>query len=323
MVEAPTKEALVQLMNKTQDILYNVISTTQSIYWDAPEGRPSAVASMKLYLMGTGDDGTVQDALDAPAVEANPDTTFDANSGKGQADETLCNLTATTGIAVERQYLATNALGETDWVTVQGFTAGVSVNAKNPLKNAYVSGDTFETTRITADFKDAWVQTESNVSDGLDPNPGYRCRVEYTAGGVVRVHHFGVDLVRYTGGASVTPAAMNAFRPRWSYNLPTYHREDDGARIIESAYDDLRWDLFRAGVPDEMIRNQDAIDRGTMLRAWKNLTMENENEEAQTDAADENQAFLDGVFRITAKAAKATDSSGAGATTTVVGLLEK
>lgn len=311
------------MANKTQDVLYNVISTTQSIFWDAPEGRPSAVDSITLYPMSTGDDGSAETALNAAAIETNPNTTFDANSGKGETDETLCAIAATTGVAAGRQYLATNALGETDWIEVQGFTSGASVNAKSPLKNAYANADTFETTRITATFLNAWIQDKSNISDGLDPNPGYRARVEYTAGGVVRVHHFGVDLVRYSGGTSVTPATMNSFRPKWSYILPTYHQEDDGTRIIESAYDDLRWDLFRAGIPDEMIRNQDSIDRGTMLRAWKNLTMETENEEAQADAADEYQAFLDGIFRITAKAARATDSSGAGVVTPGRSLWEK
>ncbi len=303
------------------DLLYNV--TGQTVYFDCPEGRPSAVASMTLYKSGTGDDGTAEAALDTPAVETNPNTTFDGNSGYGQSDPTLCALSSVTGITVGRRYLATNALGETDWIEAQGVTTGASINAKDPLKNAYVSGDAFESTRITAAVLDAWIQDNTNLTDDLDPNPGYRLRVQYTVSSVVYVHQAGVNVVRYVGTHTVTAADMRSFRPQWSYHLPTYHQEDDGARVLDEAYDELRWDLHRAQVPAEMIRNQAAVDHGVKLLAWKNLTALGDDEDAQTDARIRYQAFLDGLFRITATAAKATDSSGAGRRSTAVSLWEK
>lgn len=306
---------------KTQDLKYNV--TGQTVYFDCPEGRPSSIVSMKLYAMGSGDDGTVEAALDTPAIEASPDTTFDDVAGVGQSNRKLCPLTATTGTALGRRFLATNAAGERDWVEVGEIDSGVSITAKEPLKNAYASGAKFVSTRITAAVLDAFIQSSNKITDNNDPNPGYRLRVEYVYGNATEVHHKGVDVARYPGGHTVTPADMESYRAAWSNLLPTHHREDGGLRLLDEAYDDHKWNLFHAGVADETIRNQAATDRAVKLLAWVNATEGGDDEDLARHAAVKYQSFLDGLFRITAKVAKATDTSGAGVTGTVVSLLEK
>lgn len=306
---------------KTQDVLYNI--TGQSVYWDCPEGRPSSVTATKLYLAGTGDDGTAETALDTPTVETNPNTTLDGAAGVSQSDPTLIPLTATTGCTLGRRFLMTNANGEIDWVEIGEVNSGVAVYAKEPLRNDYVSGDSFESTRITAAILAAWVGDSSNISDDLDPNPGYRLRAVYVVGGVTYVHQCGVNLVRYRATHTVTPADMQAFRPAWANVLPTYHQQDGGARILDEAYTEMRWDWFRAGVPAEMVRNQEAVDQGTKLMAWMNITADGNDEAEQAEAAKRYTQFVDGLFRITATAARATSTSGAGVVSPAGSLLEK
>lgn len=309
-------------MAKTLDILFDV--EDQQVYFDAPEGRPSSVTSVTVFRASVGDDGTAQDALDAAAVETNPNTTFDDDAGESEADPRLLPLAATTGIERDRVYLATNALGAHERVEIEGVISGVSAIAKHPLLNTYASGDSFVSTRIATTVKAAWVADSGNISDDLDPNPDYRVRWEYVVAGKTYVHQTYFDLVRYAGGHHVTPADMEELIPGWSDRLPTYHRDDQGRRIIDQAYNQIRWDLFQVGKPDEMVRNSAAIDELVMHKA--RLLLERSQDPgspATEDARSDYQFRLDGMFRVSSKVQEAHDSTGAAAEGVHHGLIQK
>lgn len=253
------------------DILYNV--TGQSLYFDAPEGRPSSVTGSVVYCNSDGDDATAESATTgSAAIETNPDTTFDADSGLGQLDPTALNLAATTGIVASakhpRRYLATNALGETEWIEVTGVESGATARSRFALRNAYTSGDTLESTRITHAIDSTWVADDDHIS-GTAPAPDYRWRLEYVVDSVTYVHHIYFDLVRYSGTTTVTPLDVDGAYPwlRWLNRLPTEDQEDRGQRVINEAYRQVKLKLHMAGKADEAARNREIMEDLVIHRA--------------------------------------------------------
>ena len=298
------------------DLIYN--QTGQSLTFDCPEGIPTSVTSVQVWAMTAGDDQTAESALDTPAIDSTPSTTFDAASGVSQADRNKCNLTATTGIQVATPYLLTNATGETEWVEIIEVSSGDYARTRYPLANDYAIGDTFETCRISVDVLDAWIQDLNNISDDLDPNPSWRVRWTYVVGGVTCVRYSTFDVVRYKGAHSVRPIDVDVICPGWMDALPPEHIDDRGSRLIDAAYSEVVLDLSESDIPDELIRNQANVNalviRKAIAMAEESKTIQGaSNDAALVLAKDNYQARLDKLFRITNKTAMAVDSSGAGA----------
>jgi hypothetical protein len=309
-------------MNKVQDILYNV--TGQTLYWDPPEGVPSSVTSATCYLIGTGDDGTTESATTGSASIDSVSTTFDAASGYGQSEPRQLNLASTSNIAKGAPYLAESATtGETEWHTVSRIVSNNYVYAVEPARLTYASSDTFKGTRISISVDSTWVADSSNITDDTSPNPGYRVRWVYVVDSVTYVHDGYFDLVRYPGTHSVTPQDMISVVPNWIDRLPTYHAEDGGQRLIDQAYENVKWDMHRAGHADEMIRHSGAIDRLVQLQAWAILERTGASEVQQALSIDAYNDELDGLVRVVTKIPEATDTSGAGADTTATAIWGK
>lgn len=254
-------------MIQNLDILYNV--TGQSLVFDCPEGRPSSVTSSTVYLNSYGDDDDTEAATTgSAAVETSPNTTFDANSGDGQTDPRLCALAATTGIAKNRRYLATDTTGEKEWVEVIAIASADTVLARFNLRNAYVSGDTFVSTRVAHAIDATWVADKTNISPS-DPNPHYRWRLEYVVDSVTYVANIFFDLVRASGTTTVTGQDVDGAYPRmgWIHNLQPEDQEDGGDRIIREAYRQVKLKMSTAGRADEAARNREVIDDLVIHRA--------------------------------------------------------
>lgn len=254
-------------MIQNLDILYNV--TGQKLVFDCPEGRPSSVTSSDVYLNSYGDDDDTEAATTGiAAVETNPNTTFDAASGSGETDPRICNLAATTGIAKNRRYLATDATGEKEWVEVIAITSATSVQARFPLRNAYANADTFESTRVTHAIDATWVADKTNISV-VDPNPYYRWRLEYVVDSVTYVANVFFDLVRASGTTTVTGQDVDGAYPRmnWLHNLAAEDQEDGGERVIREAYRQVKLKMSTAGRADEAARNREVIDDLVIHRA--------------------------------------------------------
>lgn len=309
----------------SQKLYYNI--TGQSLVWDAPEGRPSSVTSVTVYPASSGDDGTAESATTGSAsVETNPNTTFD--DAAAVLARTL-PLAATTGIAIGRDYLITNATGEKEWVEVREITADVSVAVRNPIANAYASSDTFESTRVSISVDDTWIQDESNVSADMDPNPGYRVRWVYVVDSTTYVHDEYFDVVRYTGDHDVTGIDVDAVSHGWLSRLSTYHREDQGARAIDEAYSMLRFDLQMNGIDISMLRNRDVTRRLVIRRAIMAQQQSSvdagraEFAVALEESRREYDGLLAGLVTVVNRTAMDTDAEGGSTTPVAVSLLEK
>lgn len=304
------------MRGRSQDIVFG--ETGQSLIWDAPEGRPSAVTDVQVWEMGTGDSGTEETAVGAGAVETNPNTTCDAASGAGQTDPRKVNLTATTGIERGRSYLLTDDnSGLSEWVEVMDVVSADYVIARDPLHNAYSIGATFVGTRITAAVDATWVADTNNISDDQDVFPGYRVRWTYTVAGVKRTHLSDFDLVRYPSQHSVLPADVEAEYPGFRQRIPALHQVDEARRLLDRAHEQVRWDLVDIDLAAARVRVIDAINRATILRfgvllARAAMMHGRQDRTALDDATAEYQSFMDRVFRAGPKVPVATEASGAG-----------
>lgn len=297
-----------------QNLLFDI--TGQTLHFDCPEGRPSSVTSVTVFEQGTGDDGTAEAATTgSAAVETNPNTTFDASSGYGQADETKLNIAATTGIEIGRRYLATNSQGEAEMVEVTAIESGAEVYSRYPLRNAYESGDSFVSTRISISVDSTWIADETNISDDTDPNPGYRVRWVYVVGGVTFVHFSQFNVVRYEADHDATPGTLSERCTNWINDLPVEHQEDRGERLIAKAYSTLGFDLHRLGIAQEMMRNRSVVTELTELKAVLMMYSDKAKTNGETIgyeiARDEYQAALDGLVAA-GKTDVALDEGGGG-----------
>jgi hypothetical protein len=248
-----------------QDIVFGV--TGQSVYFDAPEGRPSSVTSCEVFWWDSADDSAV--LTGSGAVETNPNTTIDAASGLGLANPRLLYVTATTGITVGRSYLVTSADGASEWFDAAEVDSGNYVLAKHPLHNAYTTADTVQTTRITATVDSTWVADEENLDETCGPNPSHRVRWVYVVGGVTKVADSYFRLVRYAGKHGVRPSDLEALAPGWLDRLPTDHYNDQGRRLIDEAYRAVKLDLHQVWTDATMVANSEVIDELTRYKAME------------------------------------------------------
>jgi hypothetical protein len=309
---------------KVQDVTYN--ETGQTLVWDPPEGVPSSVTSVAVYALSTGDDGTAESATTGSASVDSVSTTLDATSGKGQSNERKLHLTATTNVAIGSDYIVTSAAtAEWELVTVVAIASGDYVLVREPLQNAYASADTFKGTRLSISVDSTWVADSSNISDTVDPTPGYRVRWVYktNSDADTHTHDSYFNLVRYPYNHSVTSADMLGFYPNWVNELPTYHREDRGQRLIEEAALEVRDDIFMAGHAAEMVRDQPRIDG--LVKRKSNVFLFRSGRDVDMLAYYEGkyEAYMDQCIRIVTRVAEATGTDGGGADTTATGLWTK
>lgn len=306
-------------MRTTQDILFGI--TGQTVYHDCAEGRPSSVTSATVYYYESGDDAEDEGAIGAASVETGPNTTIDAASGFGQSDPRVLHVAATTNMAVDRRYLVTAADGQREWFDVDEIDSGNSVTAKHPLFNTYASADTVQSTRIQATIDSTWIADTANISE-TEPNPGYRIRWVYVVAGVTYVADTYFNVVRYVGKHGVRPQDVDLTFPGWIDRLPTDHREDQGRKLIDEAYRQVKIDLAAVELDDASVADAEIVDE---LTRWKALVQSemarlmagSQNDTSYAAAKQAYQERLDSLVRITTKVSVRDESGAAGAKTSL------
>lgn len=289
----------------------------QSLYWDAPEGRPSSVTSVSVYRSSAGDDTAGEPATSGSASVDSVNTTVDAASGYGQADARRVNVASTAGIATGREYLLTAAAdGAREWVEAVEIAPGDYITARSPLRNTYASADTLEGTRISVSVDATWIADEGKISSAADPLDDYRIRWVYVVGGVTHTHDSYFRVVRYQADHSVTAADMDEVMPGFVDYLPDYHQADQGRRLIDRAHRDVMWDLRATDVEAASVRDVDAINQAVILRVVANLAKHSvmagrSSVESLQIAERDYSAFMDRVFRVVSRVNVDDGSGGA------------
>ena len=311
-------------MRVVQDIVFDV--TSQTLYFDAPEGRPSSVTSVSIFPWDASDDATSEWSATG-SVETGPSTTIDAASGSGQTDPRILNVAATTNAIVGRTYLVTGADGFKEWFTVAEIDSANSLTAQHPLHNAYTTADTVQSTRITSTVDSTWVADETNLRDDAGPNPHYRVRWVYVVSGTTYVADTYFSLVRYAGAHGVVPQNVDSLAPGWMDSLPTDYRNTQGRPLIDDAYRAVKMDLHAIWTDDAMLANTDIIDELTRYKTVelsefaKILAGGGDTTQYQV-ARDQYQRRFDSLSRITNKA-PIRSTGGAASIPTALGLTRR
>lgn len=307
-------------MRTVQDILFDV--TGQTVYFDCPEGHPSAVTSVGVFRWDASDDDTAESAVGTGAVETNPNTTLD---GAAVALSRSIPLLDTTDIESERRYLLTGAAGLKELVEVDSITAADSVTVKHPLHNDYATGATFQTTRIQATVDATWAADDSNITtDDVGPNPMYRVRWVYVVSGVTYVADTYFNLVRYGARHGVQPQDIDSLIPGWLDSLPSDHRLDQGRRLIDDAYREVKIDLHQVDLAASSIAESEITDELVRLKVielgeWARFYSGSADSMRSDAASKRYQTRLDALVRIVSRV-PVRDSSGAATPVVAVGL---
>ena len=310
-------------MRTVQDITFNV--TGQLVYFDAPEGRPSSVTSITVFRWDVSDDDNAEGATGTGSVETGPSTTLDGTASAGARS---IPLTATTSAVVERRYLITSAAGLKEFVEVDSITATDSVTVKHPLHNTYASADTFQSTRIQATVDSTWIADETNITtDVVGPNPMYRIRWVYVVSSVTYVADSYFNVVRYAARHGVQAQDMDTLVPSWLDTLPTDHRNDQGRRLIDDAYREVRMDLHQVDLAASAVAESEVVDelvryKAVELGEWAKY-LAGSGDSGRADVSSKRyQARLDSMVRIVSRV-PVRDESGAATPITAVGLTRR
>ena len=304
------------MSSRAQDVYFDVAN--QRLVFDAPEGRPTSVHPVSVFSVGAGDEGTAQSATSgSPSIDL-VSTTVDAASGNGEVNPRILYVAATTNMAVGRSYLVTSADGAKEWIEVVEIDAGNYVKTRYPMANTYASADTVVSTRITIPLSTTWVEDQNKLTGGRDPGNGYRVRWVYDVAGTQYVHDSYFDLVRYAGGHTLIASDIESMYPGFKGMLASYHKQDDGKRLVDEAYEQVKWDLHDVDLDDSAVMDQDALNRATLLRLGvllaKARMLQGQTDPVVVEMAERDyNGFVNKTFRSGAKVAVAVDSSGAAA----------
>ncbi len=296
-------------MRTVLDLTYGVAG--QSIFYDAPEGRPTSVTSITVFRAGVPDDGLSEAATTgSAAVETNPSTTTDAACGTSQADPRHVPVTATTGFVADRDYLIIDTTtGVKEWIEVGGITSADSVDARNPLHNDYAIGSAVVSTRMSISMLDSWTADRNRIGPSISTDnkaqwitdPHYRVRWVYVVAGVTHVADTYFNLVRYPGHHGVEPQDIDDMLPGWIARLPVDHKKDQGRRFIDEAYREVKIDMAAAEVNDSDVADSEIVDelvrhKAVQMSEWARYLAGNgdnaKHVEAEKVYANRMQSFI-------------------------------
>jgi hypothetical protein len=312
-------------MRTVADIVFGLAS--QKIFHDATEGRPSAVTSVSVFRWDVSDDDTAESAIGAGSVESDPATTLDAAA---TANTRSIPLTATTGIVAERRYLVTHiTTGVKEWVEVDGITSADSVTVKHPIHNDYASGSTFQSTRIQATVDSTWIADETNLTgDDVGPNPQYRVRWVYVVSGVTYVADTYFNVVRYAARHGVQPQDIESLIPGWMDSLPSDHRIDQGRKLLDDAYREVRVDMHQIDLSASSIAESEIVDELVRLKViesgeWARYLANSGGDTTRYELARKKyQERLESLAKIVSRV-PVRDSTGAATAVTAPGLTRR
>ncbi|HND50813.1 MAG TPA: hypothetical protein PLV92_00395 [Pirellulaceae bacterium] len=265
------------MRDPVQEIVFGV--TGQTIWLEALEGRPASLTSVQVFRSGDNDTDTAQAATSATAIDA-ANTVTTAAAGYDQANQTALTVDEGGDIVIGREYLITGADGLYELVVIASKSHG-SLVTRSPMINAYATGATVQSCRMTATIDSTWVANTANLSENqsldwrgtgaetdVDVEPRYRAVFTYViSDGTTRKREIRFDLVRYSSGHLVSPVDVDNRFPGWLDRVPNDYRRQQGRGIIEEAFRAVRLDMLADGNAPRWLRRQDVIGELVIQRA--------------------------------------------------------
>lgn len=229
-----------------QEFIYQ--GTSQALWFDAAEGRPSATPTVAVQDSGGL---TLSAAADTNVTQDTVNTTISASSSVG--DKSL-TLTSVSGVVVGRSYLITNSLSQKERVRVVGINSSTKVvTLDSALGYDYASTNTFVSTLFYYTLQTADVAT-------LDDN--FVAIATYVVSSQTYKQRMLYDVVRYPTPNVITVEGMRNRWPDISRQEPAEEVGEDFARIRAIVWDDQRRELRQLG------RRPSLIVSATDLETW-------------------------------------------------------
>jgi hypothetical protein len=199
--------------------------TGQVVEFYPPEsilGQASGGATYSVWAVDADLDGSAE--FSGTATLDSVSTTFDQSTGASQASfRDRLTVASTTGIAIGRTYLASNANSERELIEVDAIKTDDWVSKEGPLSYDYVNGDTLKGIRHYFTIDATWVADEANIGTG------WRILWTYTIASVTYRTWTNFDLVRVDTKHQVNEAAIYARFPDMRYQQA---KDDLGWRAI-------------------------------------------------------------------------------------------
>lgn len=236
------------------EILFDVAG--QVLYLDPPEIARASAPSCTVYELAQDDDGPTESATTGAASVDSVGTALTVAATAGDVELTVSD---TTGITRAGRYLVAGADGLAEHVDV--VAVGTTVRVQRPLVNDYAIGATFQGTRISIAIDTTWGADSTNLETG------YRVRWTYTSGGSVQLAVTYFDLVRYQARALVTAQDVDSRFPGWIDRLPPDHRENQGASLIDAAFQAVKMDALGDAAVLRRLRDSQIIRELTLCKA--------------------------------------------------------
>mgnify|MGYP000473178673 CR=1 FL=1 len=244
-----------------QEILFSVAG--QTFFYDPPEGRPSGTPTVSVYD-ATSDDGAPADTATTGACSVDAVSTTVAVAAS-VGDQSI-SVASATGISIGRRYLLTNAGGESESAEVKSI-AGVVIGLRRPILNDQTTAATFAGTRVSIAVDSTWSAAVGNLTEWEAGHSGYRLRWAYTVAGVARIGVSFADLVRYSAKNLATGIDVDRRFPGWLDRLGPDDVEDQGAALVEEAFQAVRLDALGDEQVLRRIRNTEVLRDLVIYRA--------------------------------------------------------
>lgn len=233
----------------------------QSLYFDAPQGRPSSVVTVELFEDLSPDSSPISGALGAATIES-ATTTLAADLILDSATNVrLITVADESSFALDRRYQLVSSKLWTEWVEPVGIDPDThQIYLRDDLTSDWLTGDSLVSTRIVIPVDDTWVATDSYVSDPLCPRPRYRIAITYVvAGHTYRVAVY-ADLVRYDVTITVTALDVNRLSAGWLNSLAGEDRDTQGADTIAESFQQVKYDLWEHRITAYAQRNSEVVN---------------------------------------------------------------
>jgi hypothetical protein len=257
-----------------QEVIFG-LTTGQSFFYDPPEGRPSGTPTVQVFPSTSDDDGTAEVATTGSCSVDSVNTTFSASAG-----DTSITVASGASITRMRRYLVTDTDGDREWIECMSIS-GTTVGLRQPLRNTYAAGSTFQGCRISIGVNSTWVADKANITDILSGSwrtdeessgwvpgaSGYRLRWAYTALSIATIGVSFADLVRYQAKNLVTPIDVDRRFPGWIDRLATDYRQDQGQSLIDEAFSAMRMDALGDAQLVRRIRDTEVLRELVIYRA--------------------------------------------------------
>jgi hypothetical protein len=218
----------------------------QIVIFSPPEGRPDATPEVELKTIG----GSIITAASTTDVEIDPcDVEVAMPAAPGA---TSLELDDVSDVVVGREYLATNALGQRERLTVIGVDVLTDiVYLDEPIEYAYDALDPFVGTMF-------WRELQSDeVAELAELN---RARAVYEVGGLTHVLEVPFDIVLTPLPNVLTVALLKLYRPGLTAQEHAETRGSDFGGLREAAWDRVRKGIRRAGYRPALLRTPDDVE---------------------------------------------------------------